>query len=117
MCEDSVYSAVCRACDTGVRTDEPNETIAFFRRHRRVTDHDVEIGFADGSAPAELEDADVLTVVRELQSTYDTGVPVGVVAAVMGEHGCPIDGTIDRIHERRMDGTLYEPTDGHLRAF
>ena len=114
---DTTYSAVCSVCETGVRSDDANETIAFFRRHRRVTDHDIELDHDGVGVDVEITDADVLRVVRKLQSTYDSGVPVGIVAAVMDDHDCSIDETIAQIHARRMDGKLYEPVDDHLRAF
>lgn len=113
---EATYSAVCPTCDTGVRTDDANETIAFFRRHRRVTDHDIEIEHAAGDITVASGDIDILPIVRKLQSTYDPGVPVGIVAAVMSDHGWSTEETMDRIRERRMAGTLYEPTDDHIRA-
>lgn len=114
---DATYSAVCSACDTGVRTDDANETIAFFRRHRRVTGHDVQLDHADEELAVPPENVDVTSIVRELQATYDPGVPVGVVACVMSDHGRSVEETMERIHERRMAGTLYEPATDHLRAF
>lgn len=111
------YVAVCPECDVTRETDAPNEIVEFYRRHYRVTGHDVEIEHAEPDLDDEIGESDLKDVVRQLEEQYENGVPIGVVAAVMSEQGKSIEETLDEIHEIRMSGGLYEPQDDHLGAF
>ena len=118
------FVVACEDCAVDRRTDEPNEAVAFLRRHRRVTGH--EPTFADGGVPAGWlpdaaddlpDDAGVKEVLRALEPSFEGGVPVGVLAAVMHGRGLSIADTLDRVREVRMTGGIYEPRDDHLHTF
>lgn len=113
------YVAVCPECDVTRQTDVPNEVVEFYRRHYRVTGHDIELERAkpDLNGAIETEGNDLKDVVRQLEEQYENGVPMGVVAAVMSEQGKSIKETLDEIYEIRMSGGLYEPQNDHLGAF
>ncbi|WP_224270928.1 hypothetical protein [Haloprofundus salinisoli] len=115
--EQASYVAVCSECDVDLQTDEPNEIAAFQRRHYRVTGHDVKLERAELNLEEEVTGSDLKGVVRQLEEQYENGVPIGVVAAVMNERGLTIGETLDKIHEVRMTGGLYEPRDDYLGAF
>lgn len=111
------FRAVCPACDAGVESDDPNELVAFHRRHHGVTGHDVAVERA--SLPvdeAALPEGGVTTVIDALGDDYPDGVPLGAVAAAMAERGRTVGETLDLVHEARMTGALYEPADDHLTA-
>ncbi len=113
------YVAVCPECDVTRQTDTPNEIVEFYRRHYRVTGHDVDLERAEPDLDDEIEigESDLKGVIRQLEEQYENGVPIGVVAAVMSERGKSVEETLDEIHEIRMGGGLYEPRDDHLGAF
>ncbi|WP_408960594.1 hypothetical protein [Natrinema sp. 74] len=111
------YVAVCPECDVDLRTEAPNEIVEFYRRHYRVTGHDVEIERAQVDLAEDVANDGLKDVVWQLQDRYENGVPFGVVAAVMSDHGVSIGETLDEIHDVRMTGGLYEPQDDHLGAF
>lgn len=110
------FVAACPSCDTRVATDEPNEVVAFQRRHRGITGHDVEWERADLPVDGVPEEGDVEAVVRALQPAFERGVPLGVVAAAMNRRGASLAETLEAVHEARMRGGLYEPRDDHLGA-
>ena len=115
------YVAVCPECDVTRQTDVPNEVVEFYRRHYRVTGHDIELEHAEPDLDGEIEtegtDFDLKDVIRQLEEQHENGVPIGVVAAVMSERGKSVEETLSEIHEIRMSGGLYEPQDDHLGAF
>lgn len=115
--EQASYVASCPECDVDLRTETPNEIVAFYRRHYRVTGHEVQIEHAQPEIDTDVTGDGLKDVVRQLQDQYENGVPFGVVAAVMNERGQSIGETLDEIHEVRMTGGLYEPQDDHLGAF
>ena len=121
------YRGVCPRCETSVDTDRANELVAFYRRHHRVTGHDVRVERAPSAVVDTEVDATDATgasdeppsvgdIVRDRQAEADAGVPIGVVAAVLHAHGVAIGETLQRVHDRRLTGVLYEPSDDHLRA-
>lgn len=116
--DQAPFVVVCPDCDVRKRADEPNEAVAFYRRHHSLTGHDIEWERADLDVLDALPDepGDLRGVIDELASHYPEGVPIGVVAAAMDGHGLSIGETMDAIHELRMRGALYEPRDDHLRA-
>ncbi|NUB93469.1 hypothetical protein HT576_20955 [Haloterrigena sp. SYSU A121-1] len=115
--DQAPYVAVCPECDVDLQTDAPNETVEFYRRHYRVTGHEVEFERAQLDLDEDVASDDLKDVVWQLQEQYENGVPIGVVAAVMSDRGLSIGETVDEIHEVRMTGGLYEPQDDHLGAF
>lgn len=115
--QSSRFTVACSDCEVDVRTDDPNEVVAFFRRHRRVTGHEPTLESVDVPRREVPEEGDVKDVIRAIEPEFEDGVPVGVVAAVMHGRGVTIAETLDRIYEVRMRGGIYEPRDDHLRAF
>ncbi|MFC4548836.1 MULTISPECIES: hypothetical protein [Halorussus] len=113
----NVVTVSCPDCGVSKDVDPPNQAIAFYRRHNKLTGHDVEIDRADVGVETEVpHDGDVGVVVAELETRFDDGVPLGVVAAVTSEHGVTVGETLAAVRERRLRGELYEPRDDHLRA-
>ncbi len=82
-------AVACPTCDTRAELDDLDEADEMHRRHASVSGHALEW---------ERADLDV-----------DAGPPEDVEAAVrtLGE-------TLDRLHELRLEGRLYEPRDDHL---
>ncbi|WP_101296845.1 hypothetical protein [Halegenticoccus soli] len=115
--EKASYVAVCPECDERKQTETPNEVVEFYRRHHRVTGHDVDLERARPDLDEDVTGDDLKSVVRHLLEQYPNGVPIGVIVAVMNERGLSIGETLDEIHEIRMGGGLYEPRDDHLGAF
>ncbi|MFC7007195.1 hypothetical protein [Halalkalicoccus salilacus] len=93
-----------------------NETGAFYRRHRLVTGHDVKWVRTDLDVPEATSETNPGGLIGELEDRFEGGVPIGVVAAAMGEWGHTIGETLAAIRELRMAGELYEPRDDHLRV-
>lgn len=114
--ERAPFAVVCADCEVSKELDDANETVAFYRRHHSVTGHDVEWARADLDVPEAASETDLGELIGELQERFESGVPIGVVAAAMGERGHTIGETLAAIRERRMDGQLYEPRDDHLRV-
>ncbi|WP_224336508.1 hypothetical protein [Haloprofundus halobius] len=111
----AAFAVACSECEVLKEVDDPNEGVAFYRRHHALTGHDVEwerIDFDAGDVPS----GDLKAVVRELERRYDGGVPVGVVTAAMSEQRASMRETLDGLRELRMNGELYEPRDDHLSA-
>jgi hypothetical protein len=116
--ERDAFVVACPDCEVERATDDPNETVAFYRRHSATTGHDVTVERAPEAGLDDVpDDADVRAVVAALEERYEEGVPIGVVAAAMSARGETIGGTLDAIHTQRMRGGLYEPRDDHLRVF
>lgn len=91
-----------------------NETVAFYRRHRLVTGHDVKWVRTDLDVPEATSETDPGGLIGERQGRFEDGVPIGVVAAAMGERGHTIGETMAAIRELWMADELYEPRDDHL---
>lgn len=110
------FVATCRTCDVHEEAESANETVEFYRRHYRQTGHDVVLTRTDldFQVPGVT---DLETVIADLETHYDGGVPIGVVAAAMNERGFSIGETLEEIHEVRMTGALYEPRNDHLAVF
>ncbi|WP_336363472.1 hypothetical protein [Halalkalicoccus salilacus] len=114
--ERAPFAVVCADCEVSKELDDANETVAFYRRHHSVTGHDVEWVRADLDVSSGLPNGDIGAVIAELENRVEDGVPIGVVAAAMGERGQTIGETLAAIRELRMAGELYEPRDDHLRV-
>lgn len=115
--DQAPYVVACPECDVTQQTDAPNEIVNFYRRHYRVTGHNVEIEHAELDLDDEITADDLKDAIHQLEEQHSNGVPIGVIAAVMNERGLSVKGTLDEIHEQRMGGGLYEPQDDHLSAF
>jgi len=104
----------CPTCELHVRVAEPNEAIEVYRRHSRVTGHDVvwERVALDVTAAS----ADVESALADLDDGRSGGVPIGVLAAALSARGVPIADVLDELYELRMQGAIYEPTDDHVRV-
>ncbi|ODR80582.1 hypothetical protein BG842_03930 [Haladaptatus sp. W1] len=112
------FVASCPNCGERTETETPNEVIAFYRRHRSLTGHDVEWEIADDESIRETtEGADLKAVVLELGEDYEDGVPLGLVTAAMGEQGRTVSETLEDLRELRMTGHVWEPKDDHVSAF
>lgn len=114
--ERAPFAVICADCEVRKELDGVNEAVAFYRRHRSVTGHDVEWVRADLDVTAAASEDDLEELIGELEGRFEDGVPIGVVAAAMGERGCTIGETLAAIREQRMAGELYEPQDDHLRV-
>lgn len=113
--ERTPLAVVCADCATRKELEDANEAVAFYRRHRSITGHDIEWVRTDLDVPAASED-DLKELVDELEGRFEDGVPIGVVTAAMGNRGLTIGETLSAIRELRMGGELYEPRDDHLRV-
>jgi len=111
------YVAICPECDVTYQTDTPNEIIEFHRRHGRVTGHSVVFESAQLDVNKQVTETNVKNLVSELEDDHKNGVPIGIIAAVLNEQAISIDDTLDKIHEARMTGGMYEPRDDHLSTF
>ena len=110
------FVVTCPDCEVTKATDDPDETVAFHRRHRNLTGHDVV--WTRAALDVESGDAtDLKPVVAALDDQFEDGVPIGIVCAAMSERGRSIRETLASIHTLRMRGELYEPRDDHLRPF
>lgn len=109
------FAVACEDCGVETERDSANEIVEFYRRHHRQTGHDVAITRADLAFDPPVA-GDLETVVAELETHYEDGVPIGIVAAAMREQGFSAGDTVDEIYDVRMTGALYEPRDDHLAA-
>lgn len=110
---------VCEACDVSKEVDDPNEAVAFYRRHRSITGHDVAWGWTDFDgleSRSDRESDDLASVIAGLEGRFEDGVPLGIVSAAMADRGRTIGETLEAIRSLRMDGELYEPRDDHIRV-
>lgn len=102
----------CSACELHVPVTDPNEAIEIYRRHRSVTDHEIE--WERTALNVTVSSTDVETVLGDLADTYPEGVPVGVLTAVLSTRGVSIGEVLDGLYDLRMDGRIYEPVDDHF---
>ncbi|MFD1565278.1 hypothetical protein ACFR99_17210 [Haloarchaeobius amylolyticus] len=111
----SAFTVACEDCGVETELDSANEIVDFYRRHHRQTGHDVTITRAELAfdPPA---DGDLETVVADLETRYEDGIPIGIVATAMREQGLSVGDTLAAIYDVRMTGALYEPRDDHLAA-
>ncbi|WP_336344596.1 hypothetical protein [Halalkalicoccus ordinarius] len=113
--ERAPLSVVCTDCEVHKEVGDANEAVAFYRRHRSITGHDVEWVRADG-VPKVAPEGDLKEVIAGLEGRFENGVPIGVVTAVTSERGRTIGETLSAIRELRMAGELYEPRDDRLQV-
>ncbi|QCS40818.1 hypothetical protein [Natrinema versiforme] len=109
------FTVACEECGVDADLESANGIVDFYRRHHRLTGHDATITRVDLAFELPT-DGDLETVVADLESRYDDGVPIGVVAAAMDEQGVSVGDTLAEIYDVRMTGALYEPRDDHLAA-
>lgn len=111
----AALSVVCADCEVHKELEDANQAVAFYRRHRSITGHDVEWVRAD-EVPTVAPEADLEEVIAALEGRFENGVPIGVVTAVMSARGHTIGETLSAIRELRLAGGLYEPRDDRLRV-
>lgn len=116
MSEPEPHAGVvtCPTCDLTVRITDPNEAIDCYRRHSRVTGHDVE--WERVALDVTASSADVESALADLEDGYAEGVPIGVLAAALSARGVTIADVLDGLYELRMEGAIYEPVDDHVRV-
>ena len=116
--QEAAAPFVARCTETGDRiaTDTANGVVARYRRRRRLVDTDLEWVSAEHRAVSEAPASDDLgDVLRELDDHFEDGVPLGILAAAMGQQGWTVGDTLAATHELRMRGALWEPRADHLR--
>lgn len=105
----SAFVAGCPDCTERVATDDPNDVVAFYRRHHAVTGHDVVWERSpDVPATTELTDA-----IDRLADDAD-GAPLGAVSAAMSDCGWSVGETLSAVHDSRLTGDLWEPRDDYV---
>lgn len=102
----------CSACELHIPVTEPNEAVEIYRRHKKVTNHNVEWERTALSAPTQSTDIEV--VLTSLADTYSEGVPVGVLTAVLSTRDVSISEVLNELYSLRMEGRIYEPLDDHF---
>lgn len=116
--DHETFNVECQECGVEKEVEAANEGLDFYRRHRKLTGHDVEwqrtsLPFDEPTA-AEGEFKELMW---ELNDRFEDGVPIGVIAAVRSERGVSMRQTLEDIEDLRMSGELYEPRDDHLSPF
>lgn len=114
MSGDDSHAGVvtCPACDLHLAVTEPNEAVEVFRRHERVTGHEIE--WERTTLTDTAPSADVESVLAGLDEEYAEGVPVGVLTATMSTREVSIGVVLDELYSLRMEGAIYEPLDDHF---
>ncbi len=111
----SAFTVTCDDCGVETGLNSANEIVDFYRRHHRQTGHDVTITRADLAFELPT-DGDLESVVADLETHYEDGVPIGSITAAMREQGFTVGETLEEIYDVRMTGALYEPRDDHLAS-
>lgn len=116
MAGSESYAGVvtCPTCDLHVQVTDPNDAIELYRRHNRVTGHDV--AWERVALDVTASSADVESALAELEDEHSEGVPIGVLAAAVSPHGVAIADVLDGLYDLRMEGAIYEPADDHVRV-
>jgi hypothetical protein len=79
-------------------------------------DTDIEWVTAEHPAVSEAPSSgSVVHVLRGLDDYFESGVPLGILAAAMSKQGQTVEDTLADVHDVRMDGSLWEPRSDHLR--
>jgi hypothetical protein len=102
----------CTACDLHVPVAEPNEAVEVYRRHERVTGHEIE--WERTAIDVTATSSDVESVIEALDDEYSDGVPVGVLTAAASTQGVSISDVLDELYSLRMEGMIYEPLGDHF---
>lgn len=105
---------MCSTCELYIPVTEPNEAIEIYRRHTRVTGHEVDWERTALSVTAASTDTE--STLRDLGATFSDGVPIGVLTAALSTQGVPISEVLDDVYNLRMEGRVYEPSDDHFRV-
>ncbi len=111
---EAPFLVACLSADIEKELHSANEIVEFYRRYHRHTGDDVTVEHAQFGFELPAEGT-LEQVIGELEEQYgEPGVPMGTIAAAMGEQGWTVGETLERIYEVRMTGALYEPRDDHL---
>lgn len=98
-------------CELHLPVSDPNEAIKIYRRHKRVTDHEVDwerTAIDVTSASSDLE-----AVLRDIDEADSEGVSAGVLTATLSAEGVSIGEVLDGLYDLRMEGKIHQPTDDH----
>jgi len=109
--DDAPFVACCPDCAERTTASDPNEVVAFYRRHHAVTGHDVTWERMPSLGTNLPADPDIDAVVAALD---DSPVALGAVSAAASEWGWTVGETLDAVHDRRLTGALWEPQDDHV---
>lgn len=112
--DSHVGVVACPMCELYRSVSDPNEAIGIYRRHNRVTGH--EIDWERTSLDVEASSTDIESVLQHLDSTFSKGVSIGVLTAALSTEGVSIGEVLDELYNLRMEGRVYEPSDGHFRV-
>ncbi|MFC7007201.1 hypothetical protein ACFQIA_05405 [Halalkalicoccus sp. GCM10025704] len=85
---------MCADCELRKDLSTPNEAVAFYRRHRSITGHDVDWKRADITDIEAVPKGDLKAVISALEERFPEGVPVGVVTAARSVQGATIGRTL-----------------------
>ena len=113
---DAPFVAQCVRTDARVATTTANEVVKSYRRRQQLMDTDIEWVTAEHRAVSQAPTSGgVVHVLRELDDYFQSGVPLGILAAAMSKQGQTVKDTLADVHDVRMDGSLWEPRSDHLR--
>lgn len=110
--ESSVGTVVCPVCDLRLTVATPNEAIELYRRHVRITGHDIE--WERTTLNATAESIDVESTLKTLSSDHADGVSLGLLTVALADRDITIAETLNAVYDLRMKGAVYEPRDDHL---
>jgi hypothetical protein len=113
MSRTAAFVARCPDCTERTATDDPNDVVAFYRRHHAVTGHDVVWERRPDDIAGLPENATLPDAIDRLADGA-SGAPLGAVSAAMSERGWTVGETLDAVHDRRLTGDLWEPRDDHV---
>lgn len=116
MSESDSHAGIvaCRRCELHISVTDPNEAVEIYRRHERVTGHEVD--WERTAIDVTASSTDTESVLRDLDDRFPDGIPVGVLTAALSARGVPISTVLDELYDLRMDGKIYEPVDDHFRV-
>lgn len=110
------FVAQCATTGARVTTSTANEVVAYYRRRQQLLDTDIEWVSAEHRAVSQAPDSDdVAYVLRELDDSFERGVPLGILAAAMSKQGQTVGDTLADVYELRMAGSLWEPRSDYIR--
>ncbi|WP_248896023.1 hypothetical protein [Haloplanus halobius] len=108
------FVAECPACGERAATEQPNDIVAFYRRHTAVTGHDIVWERCPDEMQAAPAEQGLIAVIDGLAD--GEGVPLGAVSAAMSEQGWTVGETLEAVDDHRLTGVLWEPRDDHVNV-
>jgi len=104
----------CPVCELHISVTKPNEAVEAYRRHNRVTGHEIE--WERTALGVTAPSTDTETALTALDKGDPEGVPVGVLTAALSHSGVPISEVLEDLYALRMRGAIYEPSEDHFRV-